>query len=332
MKLLRRCLSIAMLAMLAACASTSSKPTATPQTAALTRTKIEVVHGALRIDAERVLGLRVAFPREGRRLPVVVFSHGAYSSGDDYDPILDAWARRGFVVISVTHRDSVRLGVKRGTNEPRYFAWRLDDMEALLARLPEALQSVPQGAAVARRVDLTRIAAAGHSFGGLVAQTLGGATYFDATSKDTRTRRDLRVRAVLILSGAGPFPPTLREADFATLKVPTFVSVGTNDLAQAPGLTGEQWRRLPFDLAAPGDKFRLTLRGADHYFGGSVGRDDLPRSERAGDFLQIYARLSGDFLDAYLRNDARAAARLASQAGAAGAGRDVDPLATLERR
>ena len=290
-----------------------------------------VAHGRLAIDADRSLGFRLAYPQRGERLPLIVFSHGAYSSGDAYDPILDAWAARGYAVLSVTHRDSVTLGVKRGTNEPRYFAWRLDDMEALLARLPEALRSVPDGERVMRRIDTTKIAAAGHSFGGLVAQTLGGATYFDAATSTTRSRHEPRVRAVLILSGAGPFPPTLRNEDFAALRAPTFVSVGTADLAQAPGLTGEQWRKLPFDLAAPGQKYRLTLRGADHYFGGSVGRDDLPRAAQADEYLRLYAAWSGKFLDAVLRGD-RSAARELDARATPGEVRELAPLATFERR
>lgn len=309
----------------------ATTPAISPRVAATRNDSLVVAHGRLTMTADHTLGFRVAYPRRGDRLPLIVFSHGAYSSGDDYDPILDAWAARGYAVLSVTHRDSVRLGVKRGTNEPRYFAWRLDDMEALLARLPEAFRSVPEGERLLRRIDTTKIAAAGHSFGGLVAQTIGGATYFDAATGATRTRSDPRVRAVLILSGAGPFPPTLRNEDFATLRVPTFVSVGTEDLAQAPGLTGEQWRKLPFDLAAPGQKYRLTLRGADHYFGGSIGRDDLPRAQQADEYLRLYAAWSGKFLDAFLRGDRSAARELDARATPAQV-RELAPLATFERR
>lgn len=315
---------------LTACAVTTTPPARTTATT-VAAPQLIVAHGRLPMTADHTLGFRLAVPQRGERLPLIVFSHGAYSSGDAYDPILDAWAARGYAVLSVTHRDSVSLGVKRGTNEPRYFAWRLDDMTALLARLPEALRSVPDGERVLRRIDTANIAAAGHSFGGLVAQTLGGATYFDAATSATRSRRDARVRAVLILSGAGPFPPTLRNEDFANLQVPAFVSVGTDDLAQAPGLTGEQWRKLPFDLAAPGRKYRLTLCGADHYFGGSVGRDDLPRAAQADEYLRLYATWSGKFLDAVLRDDHAAAGELDAQS-TPGTVRELASLATFERR
>ena len=40
------------------------------------------------------LFMRVAYPTTGRRLPVVLFSHGAYSSRELYNAILEEWAAR----------------------------------------------------------------------------------------------------------------------------------------------------------------------------------------------------------------------------------------------
>jgi dienelactone hydrolase len=273
----------------------------------------------LRIDAERELPLRVWAPQRGRRLPLVLFSHGAYSSGQDYDSVLTAWARAGFVVIAPTHRDSTRLGTRRGSQEPRWFGWRLDDMHAVVAGLDAIVAAVPtlQG-----RVDATRIAATGHSFGGLVAQTLGGASYQDVATGQTIERRLANVRAVIIFSGAGAMEPLLRPADFARLTLPTLVTVGTDDLAQAPGLTGYQWRRQPYDLISPGNKYLLTLEGADHYLGGAVGRDDLPRSPQAASYVAAFNAASVAFLREYVAGDARAEASRAPE----------DALARLEQR
>lgn len=274
----------------------------------------------LPIDATRELPLRVVHPRPGRRLPIVLFSHGAYSSGQDYDALLRAWAAEGYVVLAPTHRDSTRLGVARGTNDPRFFAWRLDDMEAILARLAEVVERVP---ALAGRVEATRIAATGHSFGGLVAQTLGGATYRDLAGGGTVSRRIDAVRAVIVFSGAGVMEPLLGPADFAALSLPTLVTVGSEDLGQAPGLTGYAWRRQPFDLIPPGDKYLLTLEGADHYLGGAVGRNDLPRSPNAARYVDAFNATSVQFLARYLRAPAAGAVRIAAP---------TDPLARLDRR
>jgi predicted dienelactone hydrolase len=259
----------------------------------------------------------------------VIFSHGAYASKDDYSSILDHWADAGYVVVAVTHRDSVKLGVTRGSNNPKFFEWRLDDMQVVLANLDAILAQIPT---VQTRADATRIAATGHSFGGLVAQTLGGATFNDiARGGGAVSRADPRIRAVIIFSGAGAFAPLLAPANFATLSLPTLVTVGTQDLKQAPDLSGYEWRRQPYDLIAPGRKYLLTLDGADHYLGGIVGRDDLPRSPNAAMYLADFNRWSTTFLDAYLR-DRRSSRRQLEAAPQSPASRAVSTVSTLQRR
>jgi dienelactone hydrolase len=244
-------------------------------------------------DPSRSLPVRAFLPPTGRHLPLVVFSHGAYSSGRLYDPILRHWAGAGFAILAPTHRDSVSLGVKRGSNDPRYFSWRLEDMEFLLESLDAVRRLAPE---FDGRVNPRRLAATGHSFGGLVAQTLAGATYFDPVLGKTIHRAVQNVRAAIICSGAGRLAPLLRTEDFAALKIPLLVTVGTEDLQQAPGMTGYQWRREPYDLAGSKQRYLLTLQGADHYLGGLVGRDDLPQAAQAPAWLTAFNETSGYFL------------------------------------
>lgn len=244
---------------------------------------------------------RIAYPTRGRNHPVILFSHGAYSSKDAYNLLIDAWAAHGYVVIAPTHRDSTTLGVARGSNDPRRFAWRLDDMALLLAQLDILGSKVP---ALAGRVDASTVVAAGHSFGGLVAQTIGGATYFDPASGRTVSRADPRIKAVIIFSGAGRLPPLLRAEDFAALKLPTLVTVGTEDLKQTE-LSGYRWRREPYDLLPFGDKFLLVLQGADHYLGGLVCRDDLPKLAQGPQWVAIFNEVALAFMDATLQRGSK---------------------------
>ncbi len=317
-------LLIACSALTAGCATSPPRPAAPPAFSSL----------ELAVAAEnRRIPLRVAYPRSGRALPVVLFSHGAYSSKDDYNPILDAWAAGGYVVISMTHRDSITMGVKRATNDPRFFAWRLDDAREVLGRLDEVLAQVP---GLAARTDTTRIAATGHSFGGLVSQTLGGATYFDPITSQTASRADGRVRATIVFSGAGVFAPLLRPQDFKPLSGPLLVTVGTNDLKQAPDMTGYEWRKQPYDLAPAGTKYLLTLERADHYLGSRVGRDDLPKDPNGDALVRAFNATSLRFLDAYVKGDRKALAALQQRATVSGAAAAtprvaLEPRARLER-
>jgi len=122
--------------------------------------------------------------------------------------------------------------------------------------------------------------------------------------------KPLTPQNIVIGGASGAMPPVLGAEDFAALAVPTLVTVGTEDLKQAPNLSGYEWRRQPYDLIPPGQKYLLTLEGADHYLGGSVGRDDLARSAQADDFVAAFQAASTLFLDAWLKDDKAAKRRL----------------------
>ena len=301
----RRTVLVLLLAALAACGGAAGLY-APRDSAAVARAELELVD-----PTGRRVPLRVTYPESGTRLPVVLFSHGAYSSKDDYDAILDGWAAAGYVVLAPTHPDSTKLGGRRGVPPPpNATSQRLIDLKLALDTVRELPTRVP---ALAGRVDGTRVAATGHSYGGWIAQTLGGASYFDpATNATVTTGRDARVSAVVVFAGPGRIPPVLRTEDWQTLKLPTLVTVGTQDLAQLPGQDGYRFRREPFDLAPPGDKYLLVQDGADHYLGGRVGRDDLPRAPQGDAYVAEFLAVTTAFLDAYLREDRRAREFLAA--------------------
>src|SRR5262245_53216482 len=62
-------------------------------------------------DAKRNKDLRVRLliPKTAGPFPVIVFSHGAGGSGQNYFPLTGFWATHGYVVIQPTHNDSLAL-------------------------------------------------------------------------------------------------------------------------------------------------------------------------------------------------------------------------------
>jgi predicted dienelactone hydrolase len=63
------------------------------------------------------LQLRINYPAENGLFPVIVWSHGAGGSKDNYLPLTEYWASHGYVTIQPTHSDSRSLAAKRGVQK-----------------------------------------------------------------------------------------------------------------------------------------------------------------------------------------------------------------------
>ncbi len=114
-------------------------------------------------DRGEDLQVRVSAPATGSELPIIVFSHGFGWSLDGYGPLADYWAAHGFVVIQPTHLDSRTLNLPpEDPRTPRIWRFRVEDMKRILDQLDQLEASVP---GLSGRLDRSRIAAAGHSWG-----------------------------------------------------------------------------------------------------------------------------------------------------------------------
>ena len=266
------------------------------------------------------LGVRLSFPRSDGTFPVVLFSHGAYSSKDLYGLLLDHWASHGYVVLAPTHRDSTTLGVERGDpSVGAYWSERMADLSFLLNSMLDIENRV---GALRDKPDLTRVAVTGHSLGGLTAMAMAGARVSPDPATPPSSYRDSRVKAAIFVSPPGALPGLVDRAGFSGVTVPALYTTATNDILMLPDTTWE-WHKDGYLAAPAGDKYLLVLKGADHYLGGMVGRDDLEQHPMSDDFLDVTNGLSTAFLDSYLKGSPRAQDTLRSS------GRLVSPTVAL---
>ena len=227
-------------------------------------------------DRGHDLQVRVSAPITGNDLPVVLFSHGFGWSMDGYGPVADYWAANGFVVVQPTHLDSTTLALAPDDpRTPRIWRYRIEDLVRVIDGLDEIEAAVP---GLAGRVDRTRIAATGHSWGATSASALLGARVLDADGNPGEDMSDSRVKAGVLLALAGtggdaltPFAAEqfpFMNPDFSGMSTPALVVAGGNDQSLL-SLRGPDWWTDGY-YQSPGAESLLTVFGAEHSLGGIV--------------------------------------------------------------
>lgn len=269
------------------------------------------------------LVVRVSAPVAGDNLPVILFSHGYGESMDGYGPLVDWWASRGYVVVQPTYVDSRSVGMP-DDHPLRGEIWRQRALDA--TRVLDALDHVlGRVVGLRERTDTTRIAAAGHSFGGQTTALLLGAGVIDpVTGVEFRCTAE-RVTAGVLIATAGrgrDLSPMAREhfpyvnAMFGEMSRPTLVIAGDKD--DSPLTTrGPDWMTDPY-TDSPGTKHLLTVVGGEHSLGGIAGYDVAETTDENPERVRLVRDVAAAFLDDALRADPAGWEQVRAELGDAG--------------
>ena len=247
------------------------------------------------------LHVRVSAPIAGDALLIIIFSHGNGQSLHAYGPLADYWAAHGFVVIQPTHLDSRMLGLAPDDpRRPQFWRFREEDLAAILDGLDHIESEAPM---IRGRPDRSRIAVAGHSWGGQTASTLLGATHPDSDDGSVVNRKDARIKAGVLLAAPGSGNDLTEHAartfpfmypDFSAMTAPTLVIVGDHDMGRL-STRGAGWWRDAYDLS-PSPKALFTAFGGEHALGGIPGYEARETTDERPQRVRAIQRLSTAFL------------------------------------
>jgi len=222
----------------------------------------------------------------GGPYPLVVFGHGFAVTPQLYAPLLQSWARAGYVVAAPVFPLG-NADAPGGPDEADVIN-QPSDMSFVISSLLSL--SRPGAGPLAGLVDSAQIAVAGHSDGGETALAVAYSRRF----------HDPRVSAAVILSGAEM--SGVGGYRFTQGSPPLLAAQGTADIFNEPRYTNAYFK------LAQRPKFLLRLLGAGH----------LPPYTYQQPQLAIVERVTIAFLDRYLKHQSGALQRLVSLGGGTG--------------
>lgn len=231
-------------------------------------------------------------------LPTVVFSPGFGVPGNHASIIAEELASHGYLVLTLSHTwesiatelaGSVALqnGGAVSNQWGKVLAARVADAKFVLNQLP----TLPNGIGAVH--DPTRIAAAGHSFGGLTGLELA--------------YQDSRIKAVCVLDGTAGYTGTTNGAQDHGLPIPVMLLSATVNLSDGVLVGAEHPSWATYQTHPHGPLYLYQVAGTKHFAFTDVGMltvkpADLLGTIAASRAMALHPRWARAFLDTHLRS------------------------------
>jgi dienelactone hydrolase len=289
------------------------------------------------------LKIRVHYPTEPvpkHKIPIIVWSHGALGSREGYHPLATMLASWGYVTVHPTHDDSlkekrevegvgslfkaggVRQHLKTELCNPQKWRKRVEDVKVVLDSLEYIQESVlPRH--LQGMLDLSRLAAGGHSYGAYTSQLLGGAKVNLSEGSGDGSLADLhddRLKCTLLISPQGVSSQSndfggLTESSWIGYRCPMMVITGTKDNSFSNREDSYHWRCHSFTFGEDNDipKYKVVIKDADHGMGGIAGHEFFSKMMgwQVDPLHLFYVKMASlAFFDAHLKEDTAAVAYL----------------------
>jgi len=268
--------------------------------------EINTIDSTIETQHNENLNVHVTYPVAATGdLPLIVFSHGNFLSAEAYHQLIDNWVSQGYVVANPTHLDTG--GFEAGVAAQKTYgsdwltASRVLDMQATANQVPSIL--IDANGFDGKVINSSYIAA-GHSYGALSAQILGGASLEvqgDSSRDIPDNLTDERVAAIVAISPPGTIKEKLTTKTWENLSTPQLVVTGTKDVLP-PFWPDYEMHKISYESAKPGNNYLLVLEDVDHYFGNLIGRlnnEAEPQQKALTDTSNISLR----FIETYLKNN-----------------------------